>query len=473
MNDIARDSTVELLPGLLTMPPGLGEHRQEDCVALAGLLRVLFARWDALGLKWLVLRNAAALPDYTRYDVDVLVQPEHVRQMLSIAADVAREKGWRVTGRIAKRFYTCLMLQRRSENGAVQFLPLDIFAALEYRGYAYLDVMAALAARIRTDKGVWTVPPAWDAAITLLKEWLPHGRLKENSRDSVLAAAQVDAKTFEQLLASAVGTACGPQLAEAAMQGAWERLPAIARPRGNMLWRCVSWLQAAWANVRHLVRPSLGVVVCLAGADGSGKSTLAQGLAEMLYKRPFKGIYYVHGNVGVLPRFRDMRAWFTRTILQRELARAPEADHLKGMMDPIPAWKSMILATYYALDLWLARPLLRRLRGQWMLVIMDRSFYDYYYQLGHRNCPAWYLDWLTRLIPRPDALLCLHDDPVAIHQRKPELTVAEIEREQTVLRVLMAKAPFASAIDGRAGVDAAVARACRQVWGIALGVRSS
>ena len=457
------NNELNLVPGLLKMPSGMGEHKPADAERLAPILRLLFARWDAVGLKWAVLRNADDLPDFTRYDVDVLVQPDHLRQMLSMVEDVAREKGWRMAGRIQKRFYTCIMLLRISSDGSVQFLPLDFFTALEYRGFQYLQVHVVLAARVRTEKGAWTIPPAWDAAITLLKEWLPHGRLKENSRDAVQSAAKRDYDQLTQLLSAAVGQKCGAQVAQIAVEGAWDRLPGIPRPRGKVLHRCLGWLLAAWANVRHMFRSSLGMVVCLAGADGSGKSTLASGLAERLYKRPFKGVYYVHGNIGVLPRFRDMRAWIVRKIMRREPVVAMEPQHLKGMMDPIPAWKSMILATYYTLDLFLGRLLLRRLRGQWMLVIMDRSFFDYYYQLGHRNCPQWYLDFLLCLIPKPDLLLCLTDDPESIHVRKPELTVEEIGHEQKILAQLLVKHDYAHALDGREGIDGVIGQASEKV----------
>ncbi|MFU8781264.1 MAG: hypothetical protein ACNA71_09625 [Kiritimatiellia bacterium] len=462
---------LDLVPGLLKMPPGLGEHAAGGFGPMAALLRLLFARWDAVGLKWVVLRNADELPDYTRYDVDILVQPDHLRQMLSIVEDVTREKGWSIAGRIQKRFYTCLMLMRQSSDGSVAFLPLDFFTALEFRGFRYLPLREVLAARVRTDKGVWSIPTAWDAAITLLKEWLPHGRLKANSRDAVQSAAKRDGDHLAQLLSAAVGAERGAQLAQVALEGAWERLQEIRRPRGRSFG--LDWCRAAWANVRHMYRPSLGMVICLAGADGSGKSTLAIGLAAKLYKRPFKGIYYVHGNMGVLPRFRDMRAWLVRKILGREPVVASEPEHLKGMMDPIPAWKSMMLATYYALDLCLGRMLLRRLRGQWMLVIMDRSFFDYYYQLGHRNCPSWYLDFLLWLIPKPDLLFCLADDPDAIHGRKPELTIDEIGREQDILSKLLDKRSYACVLDGRQGADSVIAKASEKVLAVICGRREA
>jgi thymidylate kinase len=436
-------NVVELVPGLLEMPPGSGEHSHGKFEAQALLLKSLFERWNARELRWTVLRNASELPFFTRYDVDILVAPENYCQMLSVVEEVVSENEWNVVGRINKRHYACLLLECDAGNEGPLFLPLDFFTALEYRGYSYLDVESALSARIRTDKGVWTLPDTWQAAITLLKEWFPHGQLKVSSRESVHAVAIADPGGVAKLLRCAVGDWRSERLLDVAMSGNWDSLLAIPRPRRQMLLHCHGWLLSLWANICHLFRRSLGRVVCLAGADGSGKSTLAHELAMALYKRPFKGVRYVHGNIGVLPRFRDMRIGISRKRKYQASDEGPEYKPLKGMMEPIPAWKSILLATYYAFDFFLARLRIRRWRGQWMLVILDRSFYDYYYQLGHRNCPHWYLDLLQCFVPKPDVLLCLEDMPEVIHRRKPELTPEEIALEQKILSSLSSRLPYA------------------------------
>ena len=452
---------IDLRSGLLSMPSGLGENCLDMALPIGPLMRAMAERWDAAGIDWAVLRNAEGLPDYTRYDLDVLVAPEALSDCLATLDAVVDETGWRIIGRIEKRYYTCLMLML--EGATPFFLPIDLFTALEYRGSHYANVQDVLQQRIKTDNGIWTIPSAVDAAITLLKELYPHKKLKANSRALVQAQTSNDPDGVRSVLQHAAGEVGANLLTQAVLAGAWDDLPVLSRHLRREPWWTFSRWPSVWANLRHLFRPSLGCVVALAGADGSGKSTLACGLAEGLYKQPFKGIYYVHGNIGVLPRFRDMRAWLVRKIMRKEPVVASGPEHLKGMMDPIPAWKSMILATYYALDLCLGKILLRRLRGQWMLVIMDRSFFDYYYQLGHRNCPRWYLDFLLWLIPKPDFLFCLTDDPGAIHQRKPELTVVEIGREQEIVARVLTRYAYACELDGRQGADRVIVQAAARV----------
>ena len=473
--DVQRPATgPELTPGLLRMPSGAGEHAPGAVLSSAPLIRRLADRLDETGLAWAVLRNATDLPDYTRYDIDILVHPEQRRNFLDILEASAAETGWRIAGRIRKHHYLCLLLVRGAPETGLSFLPLDVFTALEFRGLRYLETAAVLRSRIRTPQGIWTLSAGTEAAITLLKELLPHGVLKENSRAAVQAQAAADPGRFHAVLELAAGPELAGRLADAIRRGEWSLAPADARELHRAVRRRTPhpWFglaAAAMQNLAHMFRPALGFVICLAGADGSGKTTLARGLAEQLYKRPFKACRYVHGNIGVLPRFRDIRAWCRRRAGRPVPAAAPEPLALKGMLTPLPAWKSTLLAGYYAVDLWLARVPLRRWRSQWTLVIMDRSFYDYYYQLGHRRCPAWVFDLWSRLIPKPDLLLCIVGDPGQIHARKPELTEEEIRLEQDILRARAAKLPFAWILDGTAGPEALVASAVREVLGRLLG----
>ena len=465
---------VELTPGLLQMPAGLGENVRGTLLPLARLIRRLADRLDAAGIVWAVLRNAEDLPEFTRYDVDILVAPNQRNAFLQVLETCATETGWHISGRMRKRNYTCLLLVCGTVAEGLFFLPLDLFTALEFRGLRYLDAGTVLKERRQTSRGIWSVPAGREAAITLLKEWLPHGVLKDIARVTVQTQAAAAPDLFRASLEVAAGEELGGRLADAVRRGEWSLAAADWRGlRKAVRKRTPAWpltlIDAGWQSLAHLFRPAPACVVCLAGADGSGKTTLARGLAWGLYKQPFKACRYIHGNFGVLPRFRDIRAWLRHLAGRPALPAAREPATLKGMMTPLPVWKSAALAAYYAVDLWLGRWRLRRWRGQWSLVLMDRSFYDYYYQLGHRRCPPWLLNLLAHLVPQPDLLLCIEDDPGRIHLRKPELTPEEIQKEQEILRNLAARLPFAFRLQGAAGVEVLVAAGQKKIQELLFG----
>ena len=64
------------------------------------LIRSLAERLDQAGISWAVLRNAEGLPDFTRYDLDVLVEPSQEVEFVRMLEDCASETGWRIAGRL-------------------------------------------------------------------------------------------------------------------------------------------------------------------------------------------------------------------------------------------------------------------------------------------------------------------------------------------------------------------------------------
>lgn len=455
--------TLELKPGLVTMPPGWGEYTPDNPAPIGPFVRGWMTALEENNVSWAILRGAEGLPSFTRYDIDLLIHPNDRERVTQLIVQTGLQEGWILCGSIRKAYYTCLMFMC-NDGSKAHFLPIDLFSALEHRGLHYFDVSKALAQRVSNGHSVWLLPPRINVAITLLKEWLPHGVVKSNSHQAVRDNLEKDRDGVMSVLADAAGHELALQLVEKIERNEWTLTSDMHRGlRSALRRRSPSWIRgygrSIQYNLGHLARPSLSVVVALAGADGCGKSTLAEGLMLARYRRPFKACRYVHGNIGVLPRFRDMRSAIWRLLGRKPKTKLEPEPQLKGMMTPIAPWKSMLLSAYYAVDLCLARFRLRRWRGQWSLIVMDRSFYDYYYQLGHKRCPQWWLNFLALFIPQPDLLFYVYGDPASMHARKPELTISEIEREQGVLQEKAKSWPFAKTIDGAVGVEGMIQQA--------------
>ena len=84
---------------------------------------------------------------------------------------------------------------------------------------------------------------------------------------------------------------------------------------------------------------------------------------------------------------------------------------------------------------------------------LDRYYYDYYFQLGYLHCPRWLLNCVEYLVPKPDLAIFFDRDAREIYATKPELTVAEIEREQKIIRELLANRSFGRTIDASKGIE--------------------
>jgi hypothetical protein len=160
----------------------------------------------------------------------------------------------------------------------------------------------------------------------------------------------------------------------------------------------------------------------------------------------------------ILPPLRNLKR-----IALRAIGRGPPAESLppagtyqSGMIRPNSPGASLIYVLYYALDHFLGRLRMRRLRGQCGLLIFDRYFYDYYYQIGNRRTPRWFLQLCETLVPTPDLLVLLDRDPDQIFAAKPELAVAEIRLQQALIVRLFHGRPQARIVDGRAGLEPTV-----------------
>jgi thymidylate kinase len=194
----------------------------------------------------------------------------------------------------------------------------------------------------------------------------------------------------------------------------------------------------------------------LIGPDGSGKSSLSEVVGSRLAHRPFKVVHRFKSTFNILP---PLKAY--RSVLCRLLGRPKHPQTLavpgqlhSGMSGPNPIWVSMIYAAYYALDLWLGRLWLRCLRGRCALIVFDRYYYDYFYQIGNRGLPRWYLKLFGCLVPKPDLVVEIDRDADEIYRQKPELTVKEIRIEQDIIHQLLAGCPETRVVDARHGLDA-------------------
>ena len=447
-------------------------------VAIGPLVRKFFHELNFSQVDWAVLRGSEGLPDYTRYDIDLLIRDEDIDRAEKALRKAVKHEGWSVVRIVDKLAYRCCMLV--SPGPEHRYLPIDFFGGCHHRFYPIADSQYGLKARKRNTSGVNVVPEGFGSAVALLKELTRHPTFKENSREEVSTGAREDAESFRKGVRGVLGEDLTENLLSACQGDNWEVVEALVpeirdKVKSGQSWRSPDASEFFFTNLSQHWSPPMSGLVVLLGPDGSGKSTIGDLVAQSLYKQPYKICRRYEYNFRILPELKQLKGLFAK-LLGREVKQAAVIDpgtKGSGMNEDHSALKGMVYVTYYALDYILGRLPLFKLRGQGALLMFARFFHDYYYQRGYGKVPRWYLRALEALVPKPDLILYLDRDADEIYRGKPELDADEIRRQQKVIKEVVARRPHAHVIDASGGIDATVEAVRKMViamqhsrWGV-------
>jgi hypothetical protein len=174
----------------------------------------------------------------------------------------------------------------------------------------------------------------------------------------------------------------------------------------------------------------------------------------------------------------------TRLLLAAKRARGGRPDLVASSLRDVteasvaPSGRGAGLRNIARLTVWMTEEWLRQLvalghalRGR--IVVFDRHFYlDYYHadvEDGRRRGPAERLHgWmLARVYPKPDLVILLDAPAEVLHARKPEATVAWLERRRQQYLELAPMVPEFVVVDVDRPVEAAlseVVAAIESTW---------
>jgi thymidylate kinase len=402
-----------------------------------------FRELKARGIRAVILHDFEGLPERWTTDIDYAVPRDALARLPAIQRAVAQAAGWRVTRNISANLDSDFAVLFRDGHPG-EFIQFDASA-----DFVHSRCWIAPADELLRDAGerdpFLTAAPAAEFTYLLgksLAKQRPVERVLARMRSLAAADPAGCEQAFERLLDGKAGdlTDWLPREAQA-----WDELgPGLRRRRRFGLGLM---LREAFRLARRWWRPH-GVKIAILGPDGTGKSTLIAALTKAIGPR-FRSVDYVHFRPG---------------LLDGKTGGPPVTDpHGK----PPRSWPAGVAKTFfYFLDQWAGhlariRPALVRNR----LVIFDRDFHDLL--LDTRRYRLRGVRWLVRLLaplaPRADLTLGLHAPAAVIHARKPELPVAELERQMDVLRKLASGCRNWHLLDAGAPPEAVLQEALRVV----------
>jgi hypothetical protein len=418
----------------------------EPAVAAAGAVA---HAWNAAAVNYVVLNGLDGYPERIGRDLDVVVGRGEGTRALMIAAEVLRARGWHVTHppdtwglRIVAFSGTCGLeihtLERLAWGVAVLYREprsdgsVGPFRTDSHGTFVKRVALPLLARRYGKVAAARVAFGGSGGIAAQLRPLLPDGAAED---EIARLARRLAGGTVSDL--EAVRSRLAAMVVRRAVLG---DLPEAAA-------RAVAWIRTRYKRYRL----QSGLTVALVGPDGVGKSSVAAAL-QAREGGVFTAVHVRHWRPGLLPE------------LGRLAGRRPKPGG--GPVAPRRRagrgyWPRLL---YYGLDFFLGHHLKDRwLLGRQRLLLYDRAFLDMLvdpvrYGLGSTAG----MMGVYRMLPRPDLVVVLRDEPERMHARKPELGVAEIRRQLDAWREL-AEAGAVQVVDVSGPPDVVAAEVQRLV----------
>jgi thymidylate kinase len=193
-----------------------------------------------------------------------------------------------------------------------------------------------------------------------------------------------------------------------------------------------------------------GFTIAVLGTDGAGKTTIIDAIRKPLNETVHNELHYEHMRPNLIPNIAQL------------FGKKKQNGPIKNPHFAKPSGKigSLLRLLYYSYDYivgyWLkVYPVTVKKSSIW---IFDRYYSDYLIdqKRARINLPLWIVRGVGLVIPKPDLILCLGADAELIHNRKPELTLEEVTRQVSKLKVFCESTNKATWIDTGNSLDESV-----------------
>jgi len=425
-------------------------------------LSQFFHRLNKGKITYCVLRNYEQLPEKVENDVDIWVKDEHRERLYSILKNLADTLHYTLdyTPRLTLIGEGDYFLIKEYMN-SIYIIHIDCWTYIHWKGLPYIDLTVIEKYLNWYEKGFYVLSPGVMASIVLLKELLQHGKVKEKYKPIIREYSLKDGKAFLNSFYFYFGDKHSRLILGTAREGNWQaleknvnslRIVLLLKNLLHPISQYKRWLNYLSAQFRRFFINSRGLFIVIIGPDGSGKSTTANNLIHSDIKRLFLKKNYFHGHFQFLPELKKIVSFFKGQKLGTQ---SPENTH-PVPSKPLGMLRSTIYPLYYGFNYFLGHYFMWKEKARAGLVIFDRYFYDYMIQRLYINCPRWVLYFISKIIPQPDILIYLGNNPETIYARKPELSFEEIKRQLKICECIISRFRNGYVIDAYVAPDEVV-----------------
>lgn len=375
-----------------------------------------FQAMEESGVPCVILHGYAGYPEHIGSDVDYAVRHQDLETAKNILFQTCARLHWAV-GQIFHHTVHGFYFVAFNRNSPGHTIKLDVCSHYGCGFHLFLKDKDLLSGRQRFNQFFIPAPCA-EFAYTVAKAAAKQKPL-EDVVDRLVALYQQDPAGCSRSLALLAGLSPGDagHAFNKLDSSSWRQL------KQNVMRQCrmapAFLCREACRRLVRFLRPS-GLVVGILGTDGSGKSALCENLYPLV-KPLFRRRHDLH---------------FQPALLRRRLPGTVANPHGRLPRGRFASW--LKVAYYYAdwlVGYWLK---LRLMKVRSTLILCDRTFDDLLVDPARYRLAASepLVRILRRLLPTPDMFVILVAPPEDIHNRKPELPISEIGRQQRLLNDL-------------------------------------
>ncbi len=191
-------------------------------------------------------------------------------------------------------------------------------------------------------------------------------------------------------------------------------------------------LMVRWVRWKRPLKPH--PLISIVGPDGAGKSTLVHSLHTYLlaHKRKVAVVYMGRGRRHILP-FMALGRKYKSAEKKRDANAVYDGGAFRNTSftrSLLYTFSSLLFVSDLLLRYWLV---IFPLRMRKRMVITDRYCTDI---ILMKNVPFWWKKALYSLFPKPTISILLYNTPEILHQRRPQETVQELQRQMGIFNRL-------------------------------------
>jgi len=175
-----------------------------------------------------------------------------------------------------------------------------------------------------------------------------------------------------------------------------------------------------------------GYLISLVGSDGTGKSSIGELLKDRFQNEHYKAPLFYMGAINHILITSKILSKLSSLNKQRKPSEQNDAKIIKMRLSLVSLIKEVtflhyIVELFARYFIWI-RPRLKK--GE--VVITDRYIYDFLIINKFLNRCSWFREFIIWLIPSPDLLVCLYNNPDIILKRKKGNSNEETMRQNKI-----------------------------------------